>query len=268
MTPGAYSIVRYSNSLNDQRVNLGVLLWHPLNGFCFRFTPSLDRVKAIDPRTPVRPIKEQLEYIKGQLASGAGNGMDKLTALSQMFREGLEVTGPYPARLPSLLDSVDKLYEMLVSPVPEIRRASTQKKFRGQFSRILADVFLHVVPQGKYEKVGHRPVNGVEVDVGFLTAGKKEAALWRTLSLQSRNRRSDQLADAKAVALEIMTVRESLAEFKRARQFVVVQPPKPKHSEGLNDSIAWLKHGADEALLVDDIGTLPQVLSQALQTIK
>ena len=33
MALGAYSLVRYSNELNDQRVNLGVLLWHPQDGF-------------------------------------------------------------------------------------------------------------------------------------------------------------------------------------------------------------------------------------------
>jgi hypothetical protein len=41
MPLGAYSVIRFSNNLNDQRVNLGVVVWHPLDGLRLRLSPSL-----------------------------------------------------------------------------------------------------------------------------------------------------------------------------------------------------------------------------------
>lgn len=50
MLLGAYSVVRYSDCVSDQRINLGVMVWHPLEGFARRFSPHLDRARAVDPQ--------------------------------------------------------------------------------------------------------------------------------------------------------------------------------------------------------------------------
>src|SRR2546427_11125278 len=128
MALGAYSVIRYSNHLNDQRVNLGVLVWHPFDGFRYRFSPSLDRVQAVDPRVPLTPLKKQLENIASELQAQSAN-KETLVRLSHWFKEGLEVVPPYPAQIQSADEMTEHLYQMLVSPTTEIRRASTQQQF-------------------------------------------------------------------------------------------------------------------------------------------
>src|SRR5437899_12976132 len=95
MPLGAYSIIRYSNNLNDQRVNLGIVVWHPLDGFANRLSPSLDRAQAVDPRVRITGLKKQLDVIKGLLSAPPAEGLEILKSLSQQFREGLEVSPPY-----------------------------------------------------------------------------------------------------------------------------------------------------------------------------
>ena len=61
---GAYSVVRYADDLSDQRINLGVFVWHPVDGYRCRFSPALDRVQAIDPRIAIIPLRKQLEELR------------------------------------------------------------------------------------------------------------------------------------------------------------------------------------------------------------
>lgn len=121
MALGAYSIIRYSNDLNDQRVNLGVIVWHPIDGFVVRVSPELNRVKAIDPRIKVAEVKKQINTIREQIEDGRAR-RETLDSLSAQFRHGLEVTAPYPARMHSANETADHLSELLVSPVEAITR--------------------------------------------------------------------------------------------------------------------------------------------------
>lgn len=136
MPIGAYSIVRFSNNASDQRVNVGVLVWHPLEGVKFKFSPSLDRIQAVDPRVSISSVKDQLEVIRGELAvHNAEEGPVTLNRLSSWFKNGVEVSSPYPAKIASTNELLERLYETLVYPVPEIQRASSQRQFERSFKK-------------------------------------------------------------------------------------------------------------------------------------
>src|SRR5260370_14567872 len=266
MPLGAYSLVRYSNNLNDQRVNLGILVWHPADGFAQRFSPSLDKAQAVDPRVRISPLKKQLDIIKGILSGQPAEGLEIFKSLSQQFREGLEVTPPYPARFHSLPELLDQLYEKLVSPVEEFARASTQKQFENRVKAALNSALGKVNAKAKCEVIGPRQINGVSVDAGIRTTLRNKSALWHALSLHSQERTIEQITAAKATAMEILTIRQ-LKHLKNARHMVILQPPKPKAAEHLSESIAWLRHEADEVIPVGDLESLPQVLETKLQDL-
>ena len=85
MLLGAYSVVRFSNNFSDQRINLGVVVWHPLDGFQVRFATSLAKVRAVDPRAQVDQVKLHIHQIRYELHHGGHTG-----------REALEYLAPVP----------------------------------------------------------------------------------------------------------------------------------------------------------------------------
>ena len=267
MALGAYSIVRYSNNLSDQRVNLGIVVWHPIEGFKFQFSRSLDRVQAIDPRIRILPLKHQIEVIKGEIKTSNPTQKEVLEELSLWFKEGLEVSLPYPAQIDSAAETLEHLYKMLVSPVPEFIRASSQRQFERSFDKALATAVKRFAPNFKYKNIGYRKFGKVLVNVGIRTSNGKHNALWHALSLQSQGRPDEQLAFAKATAMDINFLRTSGNGFRKHQQFVALQEPRVKASHNLDDSMAWLKREADEVIVVPDIESLPETLGKRLRRL-
>lgn len=242
MPLGSYSIVRYSNNLNDQRVNIGVLLWHPHEGFKFR-VGDVARVQAIDPRILVRPLKSQVATITDGLAAvGSGSGTEWFVHLASIYKEGLEVSQPYPARIQSADETLENLYRQLVMPVPEIRRASSQWQYTNRVKKHLTRLTrLHSL---KLDEIGVRKVGGLVVNVGIRTSSKNTRALWHALSLQSEDNPMKQLALAKATTADIDWLRKS-ADYVSDQHMVTLEPPKPAAMEGYRDCVAWLKSQSD-----------------------
>jgi hypothetical protein len=260
MALGSYSVVRYSNHLNDQRINLGVLVWHPIDGVRCRFSPSLDRVHAVDPRVSLTPLKKQLDAIAGELQTQA-SGKERLAELSRWFKEGLEVAYPYPAQIQSADETVEHLYQTLVSPLPEIRRASTQYQFERKVRSALREVAkAHNV---KCEEIGTRKFGHVVVNVGVRTVAADHKTLWRALSLQAHDHPDRQVAFAKATAMDIRVVRDS-EHYKSHRHYVTLQGPKRSAMAGLADSRAWLDTVADKVFVIESADAVPAVLEKAL----
>ena len=249
MPLGAYSIIRYSDDVNDQRINLGVVAWHPTEGTECAITEDVSRVQAIDPGVRLTPIRRQLEYIEEQL-EGVRN-KDTLLELASCFKEGLEVTEPYPARMHSLQDSLAHLFRTLVAPAPGFRRRSSQRMFEGAFRKTLQTAIAAVAEKASLEEIGECSVNGVTVPGGIQTTARRRKILWRALSLHSARGREDQLARAKATALDVRTIR-SIDRFKRIQQIVVLEPSKPQLRDQMDESIAWLAHERAEVIQVPD----------------
>jgi hypothetical protein len=265
MALGAYALVRYSNDLNDQRVNLGIVLWHPHDGFRSRFTPQLDRAHAVDPRVRIAALKQQIGAISSELqgAPPGKAGKTVLTALSRSFVRGVEVSEAYPAEIADVDATLETLYERLVCPVEEFRRASSQRQFERSFKSSLTAV-VKKLPGARVSDIGTKRVNGVAVDVGMRVVGPHVKATWRALSLQAEDRAEDQVAKAKAIALDINVVRSAMAEYRHDQHLVVVRPPKPKASESFKDSIAWLHHEANEVVVVHASEEMSVLLESAL----
>jgi hypothetical protein len=269
MSLGAYSVLRYADDVGDQRINLGVFVWHPVEGYRCRFSPALDRVQAIDPRVAITPLKRQLEEIRETLSSAEPRQRDTLEGLSRTFRHGLVVSDPYPAKISSVEETLDRLYGLVVSPVPEIRRASSQKMFENSLKKTL-EVCLHVSwPKARFQQIGRKVVNGIPINVGLRTqiSHLGPAALWHPISLQSEIRPEAQLAAAKATVLDILKTRE-LEPYKHDRQYVPVLAPRAKSSGGMDDVMSALKAAANQVWVANDNDHLFASVQAGLQALQ
>src|SRR5258708_28756922 len=264
---GAYSVVRYEDDLSDQRINLGVLLWHPVDGFRCRFSASIDRVQAIDPRVTVRPIKKQLDDIKETVTSAPPREKDLLFSLCNSFRHGLVISSPYPAKISSADETLDRLYDLLVSPVTEIRRASSQRVFEGNLKQTIEASMKTEWPDGRVEQVGRQSVKGIPINIGVRTEISGRAALWHPLSLQSEARAEAQLASAKATALDIFKTQE-LDHYKRDKQFVALRPPRVGSDSKFDVVVTCLENAADKVFVANDDAALMRIVREGLHLLQ
>ncbi len=265
MALGAYSVVRFSNNVNDQRINLGVIVWHPLDGFRYRFSPFLARVQAIDPRIRIESLKWQLDSIKYDINASSPSGEGLFVHLNSIYREGLEVSSPYPARIQSVDESLDHFYELLVSPYPEIIRASSQRQFESSFQKALKIAVQQVDPKIKYKYVGEYKIRNMRVNAGIQTSSTHHKALWHPISFQSQKSGKDQIVVAKATAMDISFIRAHRNGFRGHSHMVVLQAPRPQSSAEIENSIAWLKEEADDVFHVRTIEELPSLLATKLR---
>jgi hypothetical protein len=265
MAFGAYSVVRFSDNASDQRVNLGVIVWHPFDGTKYKFSPSVDRVQAIDPRVPIAAVKEQLETISSALSKDSNaEGPVSLNKLSSWFKHGVEVSAPYPAKISSADELLDRLYETLVYPVPEIMRASSQRQFERSFEKALRTAIEHTAPTYKFEKIGAKKIGKVIVNVGIKTTGPHHKALWHPLSLLSKKRPDEQIALSKATAMDITVIRASGNGFSNHKHIVTVQSPRVKDAHRIKDALDWLDREADRVILVKENQDLTRLLENAI----
>jgi hypothetical protein len=268
MMLGAYSIVRFSNNLNDQRINLGVVVWHPLDGFQVRFSPSLAKAQAVDPRVQIDELKVQLNEIKCELALCASEDRTTLERLSRRFKDGVELTAPYPAKMFSLRETVDRLFEMLVSPAPQARRIDVQQEFADEVRMALQGMVRQLrLDLAEVEEMGSRRVDGIHVDLGIRTRIGNNTAFWHPLSLHVRNQPNAQLAKAKAAALEIRTIRDHFPQFGNSRQLAAVRSPGPAPPKYVRESVAWLRHGADDVLVINELDSIESILEPAVRAM-
>jgi hypothetical protein len=266
---GAYSVVRYSDDLSDQRINLGVVVWHPVDGYRCRLSPTVDRVQAIDPRVMVRPIRKQLEDIKESVMSAPAAERDLLDELCKNFRHGLVISSPYPARISSADETLSRLYDLLVSPVPEIRRASSQRRFENSLKKTIDASLQAGWPKGQVQQLGTKNIKGIPVNIGMRThlSQTGRAALWHPLSLQSETRVETQLANAKAIILDIFQTRV-IELYKRDKQYVAVQAPRAKSASKFGDVISSLEHAADRVFIANDDVALAQRVQDGLRALE
>jgi hypothetical protein len=262
---GFYSIVRYSNTLNDQRVNLGVLVWHPVEGFRSRIVSGLDRVHTIDPTAALTPLRSQLQAIEQEMQSESASS-ETLGVLSRWFRTGVEVTEPAPAKIQSADETAENLFHRLVSPNPFVR-SSSQRQFEQSFTKLLHNLGNRY--GARVEELGKRNLGDVVVSLGVQTVaqhGRQTAcALWKPLSLQSYEQSKLQIAYAKDLAQDISVIK-GLPEFHRHSVYVPVKPPKPSASEGLEEAFAWLKRGGATAAFVEGSRSMEQTIEAELRS--
>jgi hypothetical protein len=271
---GCYSVVRYSDSLSDQRVNLGILLWHPLEGYQQCFLRNLDCVTAIAPKTELQNLKYQLNVIEQQIVANHKEGTAKFTELSDWFRDGLEVTPPYPAKFEDLHSALHRLRTALLPQLavsqdlalaeqprlPALLSPTTHRFEKTVFREIeyAARSRSYDAAVMQVQKIGKLPV-----DPGLRTIAGRHKALWRALSFRRNQKQKSQVSEARNVAMEFLVLSEA-PEFKHHRRFVVVQAKRPLDS-GVGESIAWLQKTANHVFPIDRPEAAARLLDQSLR---
>src|SRR5260370_41061319 len=167
MSHGMYSVIRYSNNFNDQRVNLGVVVWHPIDGFQCRFAPTLGRVHAVNARADLDELQDDLEEIRRTVIADPKGAGALLEHLSCRFKEGVEVTTPVPARLYSVSALADRLYGMLVTPKAEAPKPRMQTQFQEDCKTVLQQVARRTARNIQLNRHCNPAANGRQFYRGF-----------------------------------------------------------------------------------------------------
>src|SRR5262249_15240382 len=146
-------------NLNDQRVNLGVVVWHPVDGFQCKFATTLGRVHAVNARADLDELEDSLKEIEGLLLTSPKEDCNALERLCCWYKDGIEVAKPYPARISSLSALSDKLYQMLVTPKAEGTKP-IQNQFQDSFKKAMRTVVRQIAGAGLgIRELGKHAVN-------------------------------------------------------------------------------------------------------------
>lgn len=261
MALGAYAVIRYSDNLRDERVNLGVVVWHPIDGFAARTSDWLERVRAINPGADPKVLRAQLRMVEDWVRSS--NQADKavLGELAQWLREGLEVTAAYPARMSGMDDAADRLFQTLV-PSREREAADKLQTFELRLTHSLFEVVPAIRHDATIEEIGTRYYRQIPVNVGMRVRTPATDMLWRGVSLKTQST-SDQIARAKATSLDILNIR-GLLEFANCRQFVAIE--KPRKAGALDEARKWIAERA-EVVEIAEPQDLPAAIEETLRKV-
>jgi len=257
MRGSAYSVVRYTDPLNGQRLNLGVILFHPLDGLACRFSDKLTRLQSIDPRISLEDIKTQLDAIKESASQGSRRTLDELV---ERFNVALEVSKPFPARISGSKAAIDHLFEMLVVPHQDVRRANYQKTFNEMLRRGLSRL-VGKYPNATFSEGPKHPLNGIKIDLGFITEFGTAKALWRSLSLQPKEQKSTRLERSKSTAMELKLIDE-VPQFRSHQRIVALQVPSGGDVSGIEEAEHWIEHAGAAVVRIGDESDLDGVLNE------
>jgi hypothetical protein len=272
---GCYSVVRYRDALSDQQINLGVLLWHPQEGFKVFFVPDLEGVRAISPKIPSQDLRFRLNVIQEEISHNGKSGSDKFAELANWFREGIEVTSPYPARFADLDSALYLLKPTLFPQMPTEARElslipsnlpvmSVPQAHVTQFERRVFRTIEHAAKDRHVQAhpVAPRKIGKVIVNPGFETVAPKHKALWRVVSFRSNDNPERRVSAAKAAAMEMFVLAKAPA-YKNHLQLVIV--PAQRSSTSENEQIAWLEKTANHVWPVATPEAAAQLLDRALK---
>jgi hypothetical protein len=259
MALGAYSVVRYSDNFRDERVNVGVVVWHPNSGFEWKFVPTLERIKAINPSVKPMAVRKQIRMVEDRLRE-AGNGKETLDELSSWLKDGLEFCKPNPARMTAASETTTRLYDMLVPPPGE--HQSREIDFDSRMESTLQEELMRIAPQSRMETIGERWVAGVKVNVGLHTHVRNSDLLWRTVSMRARAH-ADQIARAKSAVMDILKIR-GIAEYANYQHVVAIDSPTRFGGEGLAESKRWIEDAGAGVLEINNQDQMTDAINQRL----
>jgi hypothetical protein len=274
-TLGCYSVVRYSDSLSDQRVNLGILLWHPQEGYRQCFLKNLDGVSAISPKVELQDLKYQLHVIEERISANHKDGPAKFAELSEWFRDGLEVTSPYPARFQDLQSALHRLRVALLPQMPVSQdlalvspqylalRDETLTGHRFEMGVFRAIERAAHLRNASAEPMQVRRIGKLPINPGLRTVAGRRKALWRALPFRRNQKAKSQVSEAKNVAMDFLVLSDD-PEFRNHQRFAVVQVKRPLESSA-DESIAWLKKTTDRVFSIDRPEAAARLLDQALR---
>lgn len=263
MALGAYSILRFSDNMRDERVNLGVVVWHPRDGFSLRVLPTLDRIHAVDPSVKLIPLRKQLKEIACRLEQQEVKGEKLMAELSNWLRDGLEFGKPCPARISSVTETADRLFNLLV---PDFAAAGEAEiSFRENVTRAIRAAAFSIEPHATCEDMGERMLSGVRIAIGIHTSIRNTDTLWRSVSMRARAD-EDKIARAKSAAMDIVKI-SGLEQFQSYRHVVTVEAPRKFSGGGFNESKKWIEGVGATVLSISNETEMTSVIDGHLRQI-
>jgi hypothetical protein len=251
---GQYSVVTYVHDLRGERINLGVLVWHPMYGCVFRAPRSVSRVRSIDESADLGRVRIGIERIKEAAETWSRGDESPLENLSREFRHRLVVTNPLNARIQDPLAALERLSATLIPPEPSYTRAPSTKQFARAFARHLEEAFEKQGLSGiRSDFIEEDTFEPIEVTASY--RHNSGSYLWRAVSFASENDLRGQLRLAKSTHGENIELR-SLEKYQDAHLLVAVQLPKPRARGDWDKALKWLHRASDRVEPIEDRNSL------------
>lgn len=258
---GQYSIVTYTHELRGERVNIGVIVWHPAFGAEIKLARNLQRVRCIDDAADLERIRQACEQMQAMLKETQPGGPSPLPDLARQFRHRLIVTPPLNARVNDLAASLERLAASLLAREPFMRASTT-----ALFAKAIAAYLLREMQQRGVTDIRTQFSEEETVQPVTITASYEYASqqyLWRAFSFASLNGTEDQTRLAKAIYAENTELR-LLPKYHDARLLLAVQLPKPQWRADWAKSQAWLRRLTDGVGALEDSESIAESLPQLL----
>jgi Protein of unknown function (DUF3037) len=258
---GQYSVVTYIHELRGERINLGVLVWHPVLGGGLKLARNFQRVRCIDDTADLERVRQACEQIQATMKACELGGPSPLFELALQFRHRLVVTPPMNARVHDPLATLERLSASLLAKEP-FMRASTTTQFAKAF---VAQLVEHIRQRGVTDVRASFSEEDTFQPVTIAACYNHASAqyLWRAFSFASLDRLDDQMTAAKAIYAENADL-QSLPKYRLARLQLAVQLPKPQSRADWAKARAWLERGSDEVVSFEDRQSLEEKVPKLL----
>lgn len=254
---GEYSLICYTHPLRGERINLGLAVWHPLQGTAWKLVPNPSRAHCVDEKANLQRLQSELDEIVAVLADWQDKEESPLTFLHDQFNNGLVVTPPMTALVQDKSWMRDRLASIVLPPAPFMRASSTRQFTAAFAARMRAALQARKEPPIRLETdySEQETFQPVRVAVHYVT--ERQDVLWRTMSFASLSEGERQLTAAKAVYAENDDLRE-LKKYKNSELNLAVQLPKPTERASWDDCLRWLNRQADHVETFEDRNSLDQ----------
>jgi hypothetical protein len=244
-----YSVVSYVHPLRGERVNLGVIVWHPQHGIQAKFLSGLARVNSVDEHASTRRVREELAAIERTLDEWKVGDRSPLPVLASEFQHKLVVAPPANARAQDPVWMLERLTTLLLPPTP-FHRASSAKQFGAAFAREMKEVLRQAdVQKVKTNFEERRTFRPILVAVAYRLGDADR--VWRVGSFATAAKVEDQVTIAKALHAENHELRR-VEPYRDAELNVAVQLPKPSARRDFPDALAWLGREVDRVEVFED----------------
>lgn len=260
---GQYSVVSYVHELRGERINLGVLVWHPLAGCVFRPPKSLSRVRSIDESADLERVRASIERIS-ETAEGWARGKESpLHHLACQFKHRLVVSPPMNARIQDPGAALERLSATLMPPEASFVRAPSTKQWASAFARHLeATAKNQGARRFRSNYAEEATFEPIPITASFDLVNK--SYLWRAFSFASENDSKKQLRLAKAIYAENVELKD-LKKHSTAHLVVAVQLPKPRARVDWSKAVKWLERASEGVATFEDRHSLDKKVPQLLR---
>jgi len=258
---GQYSLVSYCHPLRGERVNIGVLVWHPWLGRQWRFAKNLQRVRSIDENADLDRLRRDLDAIQETLDSWDRIDHSPLAVLASEFRYSLVVNQPLGVRVQDPAFTLERFFGMLVAPEPFMRASSTVQFTRALVSQLGGLAKTAGAQDIRVNYVEEETFQPVRVAVSYRS--ESAMVLWRAVSFASVAGFEQQVTVAKACYADNADLK-TLPKYKDAKLAMAVQVPKPADRADFPRALDWLHRDTDLVEVFESRDSIPQKLPQLL----